>query len=144
MFDSAAHSKPAFRWRIRVYWEDTDAGGVVYHASYLRFFERARTEWMRELGLGQLALRESHGVVFVVRELDIAYDRPARLDDQLDATVSVARARTASLDLLQTLVRVGDGEALARARVRVACVDAKGWLPRRIPREIATLIEGKA
>jgi len=139
---AAASAAPVFGWRIRVYWEDTDAGGVVYHASYLRFLERARTEWMRAFGLGQEALRQSHGIVFVVRELDIAYDKPARLDDELDASVSVARLRTASIDITQSLVRVADAEVLTRARVRVACLDARDWTPRRIPAEIAALIQG--
>ncbi|HET9819489.1 MAG TPA: tol-pal system-associated acyl-CoA thioesterase [Rhodanobacteraceae bacterium] len=135
-------TQPAFSWRIRVYWEDTDAGGVVYHAGYLRFLERARSEWMRAAGLGQDALRRSQGVVFVVRELDIAYDKPARLDDELDATVQVVRLRAASIDIAQAVLRVADGVTLARARVRVACVDAHTISPCRIPAEIAPLIEG--
>jgi acyl-CoA thioester hydrolase len=139
----AAQAGLAFSWRIRVYWEDTDAGGVVYHAGYLRFLERARSEWMRAAGLGQAALRQSHGVVFVVRELDIAYDKPARLDDELDATVRVTRLRAASIDIAQTVSRVADGATLARARVRVACVDARTITPCRIPAEIVPLIEGK-
>ena len=138
------HSDPgfAFSWRTRVYWEDTDAGGVVYHAGYLRFLERARTEWMRAAVAGQDALRQSHGIVFVVRELDIAYDKPARLDDELDSTVRVERLRSASLDIAQTVLRAADGVTLARARVRVACVDAGTFTPCRIPHEIAALIEG--
>lgn len=132
----------AFRWRTRVYWEDTDAGGVVYHAGYLRFMERARTEWMRALGIGQQALRESHGVVFVVRGIDIAFDKPARLDDELDATTRVTRLRAASLEFAQDVLRVADGATLARARVRVACVDAREFVPVRIPPDIATLIQG--
>ncbi|MGH8184693.1 MAG: tol-pal system-associated acyl-CoA thioesterase [Rhodanobacteraceae bacterium] len=142
------HSDPgfsgfAFRWRTRVYWEDTDAGGVVYHAGYLRFLERARSEWMRAAALGQDALRRSHGIVFVVRELCIAYDKPARLDDELDTTVRVARQRTASLDFGQTITRVADGVTLARADVKVACVDAQTFVPRRIPPDVAMLIEGQ-
>ena len=132
---------PAFSWRTRVYWEDTDAGGVVYHAGYLRFMERARTEWMRALGMGQQALRESQGVVFVVRELSIAYDKPARLDDELDATVRVARLRSASIEVAQDVLRVADGVTLARATVRVACVDAQHWMPCRIPATASALIE---
>jgi acyl-CoA thioester hydrolase len=132
----------AFRWRTRVYWEDTDAGGVVYHAGYLRFLERARSEWMRAAAIGQDALRQSHGIVFVVRELSIAYDKPARLDDELDSTVCVERVRAASIDFAQTITRVADGATLARAKVRVACIDAAGFMPCRIPRDIAALIEG--
>src|SRR5690242_423725 len=136
------HSQPAFRWRTRVYWEDTDAGGVVYHAGYLRFLERARTEWMRAMAMGQDALRRSHGIVFVVRELSIAYDKPARLDDELDSTVRVMRLRSASLDIAQDVLRAADGVTLARARVRVACVDADAFVPCRIPPDIADLIQG--
>ncbi|MGH8215992.1 MAG: tol-pal system-associated acyl-CoA thioesterase [Rhodanobacteraceae bacterium] len=143
-----SHSDPvsdpgfvAFSWRIRVYWEDTDAGGVVYHAGYLRFLERARSEWMRSAGLGQDAIRNSHGVLFVVRELGIAYDKPARLDDELDATVRVERLRAASMDIAQGVLRVADGVTLARARVRVACIDAGTFTPVRIPAGITVLIQ---
>lgn len=135
------HADPvSFRWRTRVYWEDTDAGGVVYHAGYLRFLERARTEWMRACGLGQQALRESFGVVFVVRELDIAFDKPARLDDELDATVDLERLRPASLDLAQDVLRAADGVTLARAKVRIACVGAASFAPQRIPPRVAAMI----
>jgi acyl-CoA thioester hydrolase len=143
MDEAADRERPAFRWRTRVYWEDTDAGGVVYHAGYLRFLERARTEWMRAAAMGQDSLRRSHGIVFVVRELSIAYDKPARLDDELDSTVRLARLRSASIDLEQTITRVADGALLVRADVRVACIDARQWMPRRIPEEIAGLIRGK-
>lgn len=135
-------ARRAFRWRTRVYWEDTDAGGVVYHAGYLRFLERARSEWMRAAAIGQDALRRSHGIVFVVRELSIAYDKPARLDDELDSTVCVERLRAASIDFTQAITRVADGVTLARAKVRVACIDAASFLPCRIPQDIAVLIEG--
>jgi len=136
------HAQPAFRWRTRVYWEDTDAGGVVYHAGYLRFLERARTEWMRAHGMGQQALRESQGVVFVVREIDIAFDKPARLDDELDATLRVTRLRSASIEFAQEVLRAADGVTLARARVRIAFVDAREFVPVRIPPDISALIEG--
>ncbi len=143
MVEVTDHDEPAFRWRTRVYWEDTDAGGVVYHAGYLRFLERARTEWMRAAAMGQAALRDSHGIVFVVRELNIAYDKPARLDDELDSTVGVERLRSASIDLGQAIERVADGVVLARARVRVACVDAHEFVPCRIPPDIVDLIQGQ-
>ena len=131
----------AFSWRLRVYWEDTDAGGVVYHAGYLRFLERARTEWLRAHGLGQTELREQGGVLFVVREITVTYEKPARLDDELEADVVLTQRRSASLLLQQSLHRVRDGETLTRASVRVACVDARDWQPRRIPEQVATLIE---
>lgn len=132
----------AFSWRLRVYWEDTDAGGVVYHAGYLRFLERARTEWLRSCGLGQTELREQRGVLFVVREITVAYEKPARLDDELEADVVLMQRRSASLLLQQALRRVRDGELLTQARVRVACVGAQDWQPRRIPEAITHLIEG--
>jgi acyl-CoA thioester hydrolase len=125
-----------------VYWEDTDAGGVVYHAGYLRFLERARTEWLRARGLGQTDLRERHGVLFVVREITTAFDKPARLDDELEATVRLARCRSASFGMEQSLRRVPDGELLTRAKVLVACVDANDWTPCRIPDEVLALIDG--
>jgi len=87
-------------------------------------------------------LRQSHGIVFVVRELSIAYDKPARLDDELDSTVGVERLRAASIDFAQVITRVEDGVTLARATVRVACIDANGFTPCRIPQDIAALIEG--
>lgn len=136
--------QPVFSWRLRVYWEDTDAGGVVYHASYLRFLERARTEWLRARGLGQTELRERHGVLFVVREITTAFDRPARLDDELDVTVQLARRRSASFEMEQSLRRVPDGEILTRAKVLVACVDAKSWTPCRIPDGIVNLMGGNS
>jgi acyl-CoA thioester hydrolase len=140
MVESKARVQPAFRWRSRVYWEDTDAGGVVYHARYLMFLERARTEWLRALGVGQQALRASHGVVFLVRKLCISYDRPARLDDELDATVCVERVRAASMELTQSVLRVAGSVTLARAQIRVACVGAQDGAPRRMPPHVAASI----
>src|SRR3954467_3957464 len=86
-----------FSWTVRVYYEDTDAGGVVFYANYLRFFERARTEWLRGQGVGQQALREQTGVIFIVAESNVRYRRPARLDDVVDVTVEVREAGRASL-----------------------------------------------
>ena len=124
---------PSFSWRIRVYWEDTDAGGVVYHASYVRFLERARTEWLRARGIEQGRLREEHGVLFVVYAMDLRFLRPARLDDELDAGVTLQSRRAAALTFAQALVRAGDGERLVEATVRAACVDAQTLKPRAIP-----------
>lgn len=123
----------SFSWRIRVYWEDTDAGGVVYHASYVRFLERARTEWLRAHGIEQRRLREEHGVLFVVYAMDLRFLRPARLDDELDAGVMLQSRRAAALAFAQALVRVGDGERLVEATVRAACVDAQSLKPMAIP-----------
>ena len=122
-----------FIWPLRVYWEDTDAGGVVYHASYLRFFERARTEWLRAAGVEQLQLRQQHGVVFVVHSMEIRFNKPARLDDLLHASVLVSDVRSASFRVEQHLHRPGGETSLVDARVRIACVDADRWKPRPIP-----------
>ena len=123
-----------YRFSIRVYWEDTDAGGVVYYANYLRFFERARTEWLRTLGVAQQRLREDEGVIFIVSESTVRYLRPARLDDRLDVTVAVRECGRASLSLAQQAWR--DDTLLAEGAVRVGCVDAGTFRPRRIPSSI--------
>lgn len=112
---------------IRVYWEDTDAGGVVYHAQYLAFMERARTEWMRAQGFGQELLRQEHGLQFVVRSMEIDFRRPARLDDLLEVGCALVECRRASA-VFDQAVRRGD-EVLATARVRVAAVDVEGFRP---------------
>ena len=124
---------PVFTWPIRVYWEDTDAGGVVYHASYLRFLERARSEWMRAAAIGQDALRQSHGIVFVVRDMTLSFLLPARLDDELDVTVESGERRSASMTFSQRIVRRADEAVLVQARVRAACIDADSFKPCRIP-----------
>lgn len=126
---TAAHILP-----VRVYYEDTDAGGIVYHAAYLRFAERGRTEFIRTLGVDQRSLRDETGLGFAVARLAIDYLRPARLDDRLEIHTEVARARGASADFLQTVLR--DGETLARLDVRVACIDADGR-PARLPPALA-------
>jgi acyl-CoA thioester hydrolase len=123
-----------FSWPLRVYYEDTDASGVVYHANYLRFFERARTEWLRAMGQGQEALRQATGLAFTVANMEIDFVKPARLDDELAATVRVEQVRGASLRLAQTLCRVAaPDDVLARAHVRVACVDQATFRPRPLP-----------
>jgi acyl-CoA thioester hydrolase len=124
---------PIFRWPIRVYWEDTDAGGVVYHAGYLRFLERARSEWLRAHGIAQQRLREDHGVMFVVRDLAIEFLASARLDDELDVTIDAFERRSASISFVQCILRPADGVTLASARVRAACIDATSYRPCRIP-----------
>ena len=101
---------PVFSWPTRVYWEDTDAGGVVYHAQYLAFLERARTEWLRARGKGQELLRAEHDLVFAVRAMRIDFRNPARLDDALRVTVALRECRRASLVLVQSVRR---GEYLA-------------------------------
>jgi len=126
-------SAPVFSWPVRVYWEDTDAGGVVYHARYLHFLERARSEWLRHRGVDQLKLRDTHGIVFVVSEMEIDFRSPARLDDELVANIASFTRRSASMLFSQCILRPVDGARLVEARVRAACVDATTFKPTRIP-----------
>jgi acyl-CoA thioester hydrolase len=119
---------------LRVYFEDTDAGGVVYYANYLKFFERARTEWLRSLGIEQGALQVQDGVLFVVAEVNVRYVASARLDDLLTVSVQVVEQGKASLQMAQQAWR-GD-TLLAEARVRVGCVDGANMRPRRIPAQV--------
>ena len=120
-----------FSHPIRVYWEDTDAGGVVYHAQYLAFLERARSEWMRALGKGQEALRREHELVFAVRAMQVDFRLPARLDDALAATVALRECRRASLVIAQEIRR--GGTLLLDATVRIAALGAGDFRPRAIP-----------
>lgn len=122
-----------FSWPVRVYWEDTDAGGVVYHAAYLRFLERARSEWLRACGVDQSQVRAQHGLLFVVSDMHIAFHAPARLDDVLDVRIEAFTRRSASLRFTQCILRPADGAHLIQAQVRVACIDAVRFKPRRIP-----------
>ena len=134
-------SEPAvmpFRWPVRVYWEDTDAGGVVYHAGYLRFMERARSEWMRALGVDQMAYKQATGLAFMVRDMHIDFLRPALLDDELSVTVEVKERRAASILFAQTILKA-DGSCLVRASVRVACVELERMRPAAIPPDLIPL-----
>ena len=128
-----------FRWPARVYWEDTDGGAIVYYANYLRFLERARTEWLRQLGPSQAELARDPGILFAVVNLQVDYLAPARLDDELEITCEPRRRGAASLLFAQRIYRAGAAGAarrhgvLVEASVRVACVDAKNLRPRRLP-----------
>ena len=121
----------SFAFPVRVYWEDTDAGGVVFYANYLKFFERARTEWLRHLGFGQEALRSEQRLMFVVAHTELHYRAPARLDDLLQVTVNPEPAGKASLVVHQQAWR-GD-TLLTEGRIRIGCVDADTFRPRRMP-----------
>jgi acyl-CoA thioester hydrolase len=124
----------AFRHPLRVYWEDTDAGGVVFYANYLKFFERARTEWLRALGFSQQQMLQDDGLMFVVADTSLRCLRSARLDDLLDVTVAVAEAGRASLRLHQQAWR--GSELLAEGGIRIGCVahaEASAFKPCRIP-----------
>ena len=129
-------SPPVFTWPARVYWEDTDAGGVVYHSRYLHFLERARTEWLRTAGIGQQQLRDEAGIVFVVHRMELDFNAPARLDDLLVATVHVDEVRSASFVVRQELRREPEPRVLVDARVRIACIDAQRFRPRPIPQHL--------
>ncbi len=129
----------AFGHPVRVYWEDTDAGGVVFYANYLKFFERARTEWLRGLGIGQQQLRDDTGVVFIVTDTALRYRAPARLDDLLWITVLPATTGRASMTLQQQAWRHNGGEAsslLCEGTIRIGCVDAASFRPCRFPSQL--------
>ena len=120
-----------FTWPVRVYYEDTDAGGIVFYANYLKFFERARTEWLREIGVGQQSLVNDHSAIFVVKHVAVDYHAPARLDDELKLTLNIEKLGRASVLFAQ---QAWCGELLlASAHVKVGCVDAVTLRPRPVP-----------
>ena len=128
--------KATFQWPLRVYWEDTDAGGIVFYANYLKFFERARTEWLRSLGVGQQQLKETTGGMFVVAETSVRYLRPARLDDELMVTANLQQSGRASLTIGQQVLR--QNTLLCEGSIRIGWVDASSMQAARIP---PTIIE---
>ncbi len=133
-------SEHAFSWPIRVYYEDTDAGGIVFYANYLKFFERARTEWLRSLGFNQQALLDTLGILFVVKKAEIEYHAPAKLDDELKLIVVVERLGGASMQVRQEAWRV-EGEQvhlLAAGTVTVVCVGKESFRPCPIPDHMRT------
>jgi len=123
-----------YSWPVRVYYEDTDTGGVVYYANYLKFFERARTEWLRSFGLNQDKLALEQGLIFVVRRAVLDFVRPARLDDMLEVTVEPVKRARVYMDLAQEVRR--DTQVLARAEVRVACLSLRGFKPVEMPQSL--------
>jgi len=132
-----------FSWPVRVYYEDTDAGGVVFYANYLKFFERARTEWLRALGYSQDALAQEQGLIFVVRSTSVDYLAPARLDDELKLTVVVEQFRNASMTFFQEARhRQGNEETiLAQGRITIVCVHAASFRPHPIPADMRERIK---
>ena len=124
-----------FRWKVRVYYEDTDLGGVVYHVNYLKFMERARTEWLRSRGFEQDVLRDHHSVQFVVVDAMLRFRRPARFNEELTVSVALTKQTAASLSFHQE-VRGPDDTELCTGEIRVACIDADTFKPRPLPREI--------
>jgi acyl-CoA thioester hydrolase len=131
-----------FAWPIRVYYEDTDSGGVVYYANYLKFFERARTEWLRAAGINQKALAESDRVMFVVRSAAVDYHASAKLDDELNLTLVVERLGRASVQFVQEAWRVAgtQRELLATGRIKVGCIDTEALRPGAIPNHVLEII----
>ena len=128
---------------IRIYWEDTDAGGIVFYANYLKFMERARTEWLRSLGVAQQALRESTGGMFVVSETRLKYHRPARLDDELLVTAELRELGSASIIIAQRVLSKAQPElVLCEGTIRIGWVNAATLRPARIPSQVSGTLEG--
>jgi tol-pal system-associated acyl-CoA thioesterase len=128
-----------FKFPVRVYYEDTDAGGVVYHSQYLNFMERARTEWLRHLGFEQTFLRESLNILFVVHSMQIQFKKPAKFNDMLEVSSQLINLRLGSFECQQKILR--DEEVLIEAQVKIACVDALTFKPTGIPTQIKLSME---
>lgn len=135
-------SQLPFKHPVRIYWEDTDAGGVVYHASYVRFLERARSEWLRQAGITQEALLADLDIVFAVRAMRLDFRKPGRLDDLLDVTIERVELRPASMVFVQRLLRPADETLLVDAEVRCACLRGSDFRPRPMPPELGGLLAG--
>ena len=137
----------AFHWPVRVYWEDTDAGGIVFYANYLKFFERARTEWLRSLGIEQQRLREDSGGMFVVADSHVKYHRAARLDDTLLVTANLKELRPASMTILQQALLKNEHdpirptELLCDGSIRIGWVDSATLKPAKIPKNILEVLQ---
>jgi acyl-CoA thioester hydrolase len=131
-----------FFWRLRVYYEDTDTGGVVFYANYLKFFERARTEWLRAAGVGQQSMTEENGVMFIVKSTAVDYHAPARLDDELMISVVVQKMGRASVHFVQQAWRLGDDgpQLLCSGRIKVGCVNTTSFRPDMIPAQVLARI----
>tara|TARA_B100000029_G_C17579960_1_gene959331 strand:+ start:2083 stop:2529 length:447 start_codon:yes stop_codon:yes gene_type:complete len=134
VFDSVSDRSRIFEWPIRVYFEDTDSAGIVYYANYLKFMERARSEWLRSFGIDVGKLVQSEKALFVVRSIQVNYQRPARLSDLLTVTVSLKRIGHASLELWQEVIRRND--TLCSSSLQLACLNADSLRPCRIPKQI--------
>ncbi len=128
-----------FLWPVRVYYEDTDSGGVVYYANYLKFMERARTEWLRDLGFEQDAMLRDHGIIYAVRSVQLEYLRPARFNDRLAVSAEVVDYGGASITFAQEVHR--DAEILCRGKVRIVSLDAASFRPRPAPEAVMTLLQ---
>ena len=131
--------KIIFEWNARVYFEDTDSGGVVYHANYLKFMERARTEWLRSLGLNQIKLKQEDKVIFVVRKIDIQYKIPARFNDELLIQTDCVKTTDYSIMLEQNILR--DKQTITEGNVEIVCINSDLFKPVRIPKMTKQLME---
>lgn len=131
------NSSNLFIWPVRVYYEDTDSGGVVYYANYLRFMERARTEWLRSIGYEQDQLLERDGIIFAVRSVQVDYHLPARFNDALEVSASLSGKGRASLTFHQEVRRSTDAQLLCSGEIKIACVDLKSMRPTPIPKALA-------
>jgi len=131
-----------FVWPVRVYYEDTDTAGVVYYANYLKFMERARTEWLRSFGFEQDALIRDEQMIFAVRSVSVDYRRPALFNDALEITASIKQFGKASIDFEQTVVRnvQGKEELLASGKIKLACLDSESLRPKPLPSPIAEVL----
>ncbi|MHB1590457.1 MAG: tol-pal system-associated acyl-CoA thioesterase [Sulfuricella sp.] len=138
--DSELSTQDCFAWPVRVYYEDTDSGGVVYYANYLKFMERARTEWLRSQGFEQPELLRDHSVIFVVRAVQIEYLRPAIFNDLLTVTVRFHAAGRSWIELDQTAEHPENG-VLVKARVKVVCVNGQTFKPVQIPAPVRESVE---
>ena len=126
-----------FIWQVRVYYEDTDSGGVVYYANYLKFLERARTEWLRSYGIQQDELAKQDRLIFAVRSVQLEYEKPAKFNDLLDVSVAISKAGKASLTFDQTISHAeGDKQRLCTGQVKIACLTADTLRPQAIPEKI--------
>lgn len=134
---STAAAKPVFRWPVRVYYEDTDAGGVVYYANYLKFLERARSEWLRAKGVEQPELLREYSVLLVVRKVAVNYLKPAKFNDELIVTARIASVGRARAEFHQTIERE---HVLVDARIEIACVHASGFKPAPFPDVLKNLL----
>lgn len=132
----STEGEPGFSLPVRVYYEDTDSGGVVYYANYLKFMERTRTEWLRSLGFEQDLLREHEDLLFAVRRAEIDYHRPALFNDLLRVTADLSARGGASLDFEHQVLREADGTLCCRGQIKVACINEKTLRPQRIPEKL--------
>ena len=128
-----------FKWSVRIYFEDTDSGGVVYHSNYLKFMERARTEWLRSLHLNQADLKKKDKIMFVVANVNIDYKKAARFNDELDIETSINKIGASRVDLTQNIMK--NSELYTSAKVSIACIHSETFKPQRIPKLIKQQME---